>query len=128
MISRTAENYLRAIYEAIGKKSYVRVKDIAEKLDVSPPSVIEMLDKLNKENLIIYEKRSGISLTEKGKKTAAIVNERYRVFLKLFEIAGVPPKTAYRDACLLEHYISDDTNRSIQYLVEKLEKINFRST
>ncbi len=121
MLSRTTENYLRAIYEIIEKKGYVRVKDIADTLSVRPSSASEMLDKLHAAHLIIYEKRSGIVLTEEGKRTAQIVNGRYKVFLRLFELAGVSPKTAYRDACLLEHYISDETNKSIQKLVEKLE-------
>ncbi len=125
-ISRTAENYLRAIYEIIEKKGYVRVKDIAASLEVKPSTATEMLDKLDDLNLIIYEKRSGITLTEEGRKTAAVINERYKIFLKLFELAGVSARTAYRDACILEHYISDETNRSIQHLVERLEKENIR--
>ena len=122
MLSRTADNYLRTIYEIIGKKGYVRVKDIADSLEVKPSTASEMLEKLNELNLIIYEKRSGITLTEEGKKTALVVNERYKIFLKLFELAGVSPKTAYRDACILEHYVSDETNKAIQNLVEKLQK------
>ena len=126
MLSRTAENYLRAIYDIIEKKKYVRVKDIAESLSVRPSTAVEMLEKLNEERLIIYEKRSGISLTEEGKKTASVINERYKIFLKLFELAGVPSKIAYKDACVLEHYISDETNTAMQILIERLEKENIK--
>ena len=122
MLSRTAENYLRAIYEIIENKGYVRVKDISQALDVRPSTVIEMLEKLNEERLIVYKKRSGISLTGDGKKKAATINERYKIFLRLFELAGVSPKIAYRDACILEHYVSDETNAAIQSFVDKLEK------
>ena len=123
MLSRAAENYLRTIYEIIERRGYVRVKDIADTLNIRASSTSEMLDKLHSIHLIVYEKRKGIILTEEGKRAAKIINERYRVFLRLFELAGVSPKTAYRDACLLEHYISDETNRSIQIFVEKLEKL-----
>ena len=126
MLSRTAENYLRTIYEVIEKKGYVRVKDIADALDVRASSTIEMLEKLNEEQFILYEKRGGITLTENGKRTAETINARYKVFLRLFEFAGVSPKTAYKDACSLEHYVSDETNKSIQALVETLEKSGFR--
>lgn len=126
MLSRTAENYLRTIYEVIEKKGYVRVKDIADALDVRASSTIEMLEKLNEEQFILYEKRGGITLTQSGKKTAETINARYKVFLRLFEFAGVSSKTAYKDACLLEHYVSDETNRSIQSLIETLEKSGFR--
>ncbi len=121
MLSRTAENYLRAIYNIVEKKGYVRVKDIAEALNVKPSTASEMLERLTGGHLIIYEKRGGIILTEDGKRTAEVINGRYKIFLRLFELAGVSPKTAYKDACVLEHYVSDETNRAIQALIEKLE-------
>ncbi|MBS3068287.1 metal-dependent transcriptional regulator [Candidatus Micrarchaeota archaeon] len=121
MLSRTGENYLRTIYEIIEKKGYVRVKDIADSLEVKPSTASEMLEKLAVVNLIIYEKRRGITLTNDGRKVAELINARYKIFLRLFELAGVSPKTAYRDACILEHYVSDETNNAVQALVEKLE-------
>lgn len=125
MLSRTAENYLRVIYEITQSKGHVRLRDIAKSLSVRASSASEMLEKLSALRLIVYEKHEAITLTEEGTKTAELVNGRYKVFLKLFELAGVSPKTAYKDACLLEHYVSDETNRSIQKLVEKLEKSRF---
>ncbi len=126
MLSRTAENYLRTIYEIIEKKKYVRVKDIAESVGVRSSTTIEMLEKLNKANLIIYEKRGGIVLTKEGEKTASVINERYRIFLRLFQLAGVPPKIAYKDACVLEHYVSDQTNEAIQNPIDRLERDGFK--
>lgn len=122
MLSRTAENYLRTIHEIAGRKGYVRVKDIAAALHVSAPTVTEMLEKLAGQHLVIYQKREAIALTEEGKRIATGINERYQVFLKLFQLAGVDPKIAYRDACALEHYISSETNRAIENLVERLER------
>lgn len=122
VLSRTAQNYLRVIYSIIEGKGYVRVKDISGALAVRPPTTIEMLEKLNVAGLIVYEKRGGIMLTEEGKKTAAGINERYMVFLRLFELAGVSPKTAYHDACILEHYISDETNNAIHDFIDRLER------
>lgn len=121
-LSRTAQNYLRAVYNIMENKGYVRVKDIAKALAVKPSTVIEMLERLDSAGYVVYEKRGGITLSEEGRKTASMISERYRVFLRLFEIAGVPQKTAYHDACLLEHYISDETNKAIHMLVERLEK------
>ncbi len=122
MLSRSAENYLRTIYDILEEKGYVRVKDIAKQLGVNASSVTEMLEKLKQGELIVHEKRCGIVLTDEGKKTASTINEKYKIFLRLFEIAGVPHKIAYRDACILEHYVSSETNKSIQNLVEKLER------
>ncbi len=122
MLSRTAENYLRAIYEIFQSKGYVRVRDISSSLSVKASTTVEMLEKLHSKGLVNYQKREGVALTEEGIRTASVLNSRYKVFLRLFELAGVSSKTAYKDACLLEHYISDETNRSIQLLVEKLER------
>lgn len=122
MLSRTAENYLRAIYDLVEERGYARVRDIASSLGVKPASACEMLGRLDRLGLVDYRKRGGISLTSEGRKAAALVNGRYKVFLRLFEIAGVPREVAFRDACALEHYVSDQTNRSLQGLVDRLER------
>ncbi|MEK6982058.1 MAG: metal-dependent transcriptional regulator [Candidatus Micrarchaeota archaeon] len=121
MQTRVAENYLRTIYEIIENQGYVRTKDVANSMGVKASSASEMLNKLDQAGLVIYKKYSGISLTSEGKKLANIVNQKYKVFMELFEIAGVDSKVAYKDACILEHYISNETNLKIQNLVEKLK-------
>lgn len=121
MLSKTAENYLRLIYDAIDKRGIVRPSDIAKALNVSAPSVSEMLDKLAKEGLIVHEKRKPISLTKKGEKTAEGIKQRYEIFLKLFKMAGVPNSIAYSDACLVEHYVSEKTAKQLEEFVKRLE-------
>lgn len=121
MLTRISENYLRVIYQIIEKKGYARPKDIAATLGVSSASVTEMMQKLAKENLVNYEKHEAITLTSEGDKKAFAIMMRYNVFLKLFEMAGVPPQTAYVDACSLEHYLSEETVAKLIEFVEKLE-------
>lgn len=121
-LSRISENYLRVIYEQIQKKGFVRPKDISRTLSVSNPSVTQMLQKLFKSGVINYEKGGGISLTDEGKKKGNSIMMRYQVFLKLFELAGVPQKTAYLDACLMEHQLSEETVSKLIGFVNKLEK------
>ena len=53
-ISSKAEDYLRAIYEIIAQKGFVRIKDLARELDVKPPTVVEMMKKLDARGLVVY--------------------------------------------------------------------------
>lgn len=122
MLSRISENYLRVIYEITEKKGYARPKDIAGTLCVSSASVTEMMQKLAKEELVNYEKRGAITLTEEGRKRASAIKMRYQVFLKLFEMAGVSSQTAYMDACYIEHHLSEETVSKLVEFVGKLEK------
>ena len=61
---------------------------------------------------------AAISLTTKGKEVAEKIYERHRFFTKRLIAAGVDPKTAERDACRLEHAISEE---SFQKLKDALE-------
>jgi len=63
------EDYIERIYLLIEDKGYARVSDIAEALEVHPSSVTKMIQKLDKDNYLVYEKYRGFGLTAKGKKT-----------------------------------------------------------
>jgi DtxR family transcriptional regulator, Mn-dependent transcriptional regulator len=122
MLSRAAENYIRIIYDLAQKKGYARPGDIAVALNVSAPSVSEMLTKLAKENMVEHEKRGAVTLTEEGKKKALAIKARYQILLKLFKMAGVSHKTAYLDACRIEDNLSEETISKLVEFVERLEK------
>jgi len=68
MTTRSMEDYLETIWNLQDKKGYVKGKDIADKLEVTRPSVSEMIKKLSENEYIIYEKYGGIVFTAKGKK------------------------------------------------------------
>lgn len=68
MPTPSMEDYLERIYKLIDEKGYARVSDIAEGLEVHPSSVTKMIQKLDKDEYLIYEKYRGLVLTSKGKK------------------------------------------------------------
>lgn len=70
MTTRNIEDYLEAIWDLQKNKGYIKVKDIADKLEVTRPSVSEMIKKLSENEYIIYEKYGGIIFTGRGKKLA----------------------------------------------------------
>ncbi len=83
MPTPTMEDYIEQIYLLMETKGYARVSAIAEALQVQPSSVTKMVQKLDKDNYLNYEKYQGLILTAKGKK----IGQRlvYRHELTIFE-------------------------------------------
>src|SRR5690625_2021315 len=62
------EDYIEQIFNLINTKGYARVTDIAEALEVHPSSVTKMVQKLDKDSYVHYEKYRGFVLTDIGNK------------------------------------------------------------
>ena len=60
------EMYLKAIWAISERKQEVKVSSIAKLLNVTQPSVVQMLHKLNNDNLVEYKKGNIVELTSKG--------------------------------------------------------------
>jgi len=113
-----SEDYLKAIYEICKEKGYVRAKDIANKLNVSPSTVTEMLQRLKNDGFVNYEKYGGITLTKKGIEKAKILVERFRILKEFLQILGVDEKVALEDAHKIEHVVSPQTIYLLTKFVE----------
>jgi len=122
MLTERVEDYLEAIYVVHCKKGYVRVKDLARALSVSPPSVTEMLKKMMELRLVSYEKYGAVLLTEKGAEIARTVKDRHDTLVRLLTLAGVPGDTADRDACVMEHHLSPRSLEQLKKLVAVIEE------
>jgi len=79
LASTTTENYLKAIYNVEHNLGYANTTLIAGELQVSLPTVNSMFKKLGDAGLINYKKYKNISLTAKGKKTAALIIRKHRL-------------------------------------------------
>ncbi len=117
-ISERMEDYLRIIYEIINYKGYARIKDIASEMDVKPPSVVEMLKKLQRMGLVVYEKYGGIKLTKRGEEIAEAIEKRHETFRNFLEIILVPEDIALKDAHILEHRLHPKTILQFTRFVE----------
>jgi len=114
------ERYLESIYE-LGENGAgeVRVKDLAAALGVSKPSVSEMVDRLVENSLVTHDKYQHIKLTSKGKRIAKGLDRKHETIKHFFiDVLGVNEALADKDACEIEHVISDKT---LDKLVEYLE-------
>jgi DtxR family Mn-dependent transcriptional regulator len=117
MLSRKAEDYLEAILGIAERKGYTRVKDIASALDIKPPSVVEMLKKLDAMDLVDYQKYEGVQLTPRGAEIARVVKDRHETIRAFLEILNVPEKIADKDACIIEHELETKTIEQVKNFV-----------
>jgi Mn-dependent DtxR family transcriptional regulator len=112
------EDYLERIYKLIEEKGYARVSDIAEGLEVHPSSVTKMIQKLDKDSYLIYEKYRGLVLTNKGKKMGKRLMERHDLLESFLTTIGVQEENIYKDVEGIEHHLSWDSITCIETLVE----------
>jgi DtxR family Mn-dependent transcriptional regulator len=113
-LSQSMEDYLEAILFLKEKKKVVRVKDLVKRLGVRSASVIGALKRLEEKGLVEHEHYGYIELTPQGERMALKVFEKHQTLFKfLVEILGVDEETAEKDACLIEHQISDETYEKI---------------
>ncbi|MBB6730547.1 transcriptional regulator MntR [Cohnella zeiphila] len=118
MPTPSMEDYLERIYRLIDEKGYARVSDIAEGLEVHPSSVTKMIQKLDKDSYLIYEKYRGLVLTHKGKKMGKRLVDRHHLLESFLKTIGVQEENIYRDVEGIEHHLSWDSITCIETLVE----------
>ena len=118
-IQESGENYLETILILQNKNGFVRSIDVATEMDFTKPSISRAMSILKKAGLIIMEENGQIKLTDKGYERANAVYERHRVLLQYLTAAlGVSEETADKDACRIEHIISEETFDKIKEYVE----------
>jgi len=112
------EDYIEQIYNLIETKGYARVTDIAEALVVHPSSVTKMVQKLDKDNYVNYEKYRGFVLTDKGNKVGERLVFRHDLLEEFLEIIGVKDEKIYDDVEGIEHHLSWNAIDRIADLVD----------
>jgi Mn-dependent DtxR family transcriptional regulator len=122
MPTPSMEDYIEQIYILIEEKGYARVSDIAEALSVHPSSVTKMVQKLDKDEYLVYEKYRGLVLTPKGKKIGKRLVYRHELLEQLLRIIGVKEELIYQDVEGIEHHLSWDAIDRIGDLVQYFEE------
>ena len=119
--SATREDYLEIISELVELKGYATTLDISRYMNVSPPSVTGMLQKLDENGYLEWEKYHGINLTEKGKQTANTIRQKHGLLLDFFEILGVGIDIANQDIEGIEHHLNPKTIRQLRKFITFLK-------
>ena len=105
-IEKSLEDYLETIL-MLSKKGDVRAIDIAKALNFSKPSVSVALKNLRNHDYILINESNYITLTESGYKRASSTLEKHELLIDLFLKLGIPSEIATKEACQIEHYLSD---------------------
>ena len=108
-MTKSAEDYIETIHVLIREVGCARVRDVAKALDVKMPSVVKAISELKRLELVEQEPYGNIELTDKGRRCATLILGRHTLLKAFLEKLGVSPKTADRDACLMEHILSAET-------------------
>ena len=108
-LHESGEMYLETILILKNRFGYVRSIDIANEMSVSKPSVSRAVGLLKDNGYISFDPNGMILLTETGKTVAEKIYDRHTVLTKYFMSIGVSEEIASRDACKIEHIISDET-------------------
>lgn len=121
MPTPSMEDYIEQIYILIDSKGYARVSDIAEALEVHPSSVTKMVQKLDKDEYLNYEKYRGLILTAQGKKIGKRLVYRHELLEQFLGIIGVNKENIYHDVEGIEHHLSWNSIDRIGDLVQYFE-------
>ncbi len=109
--SESVDDYLKAIYNLSGDEHRrVGSSELAERLQVAPASVTNMLQKLAAapKPFLHYERGHGVKLSPAGKKRALEIVRHHRLIETfLFEVLGYPIDELHDEAERLEHFISE---------------------
>ncbi len=112
--SESVEEYLEAIFKSNEQGKAAKTTELAEEMNISPPSVTEMIKKLAKEQLIEYEPYRGAILTGKGSALARRIVRKHRL-LECFlqDVLGLKAEKVHGEACKLEHSLSDEASAAL---------------
>ncbi len=119
----SGENYLETIL-VLEKRNGGRVRsvDLATELSFSKPSVSRAVGILKQNGYLTVEDNGNLCLTEAGRAKAEQILERHEVLTVFFQkIAGVGAELAEKDACRVEHVISNETFYGIKSYLSKLD-------
>lgn len=113
-IYASGEDYLEAVLILQKKKGTVRSVDVARYLEVSKPSVCHAVATLRDGGFLTMDEDYSLHFTDVGRDVAEQTYEKHRFFTERLIEAGVNPDTAERDACRIEHVISDESFRCLK--------------
>lgn len=119
-IHESAEDYLERILVLHNKNGEVRSIDIVNALGYSKPSISIAMKRLRENGYVTMDEDNYISLTDKGREIAERIYMRHQTLTRFLVNLGVKQEVAEKDACKIEHDISDESFDRIRESVLKL--------
>ena len=119
-IYESSEDYLERILILSEKQEKVISLDIANSMNYSKASVSRAMKKLRENGYININSLGEIALTKKGMDLASKIYERHKLISSVLVELGVSSEVALRDACKIEHDLSEETFQAIKrHSIEK---------
>lgn len=107
--TRSVEDYLKAVYGLSTDERPASTTDIAQRLQLSAPSVSAMIKRLSEQGLLQHEPYRGVRLTSDGRRAALRIVRRHRLIeTYLVQFLGYDWDTVHGEAERLEHAVSDE--------------------
>ena len=113
-ITEAVENYLETILILSKDQPNLHAIDICSYLGYSRPTVSIILKKMKDDGLVTVDDDNHITLTETGTAVAEQIYERHKLLSELLIHIGVSKETALKDACKIEHDISEETFEALK--------------
>lgn len=122
-IQESGENYLETILILEKEKGNVRSIDVANHLGFSKASISRAMGILREAGYLVMDDGGNLLLTEAGREKAEQIYGRHRLITRFFvEALQVNPQTAEKDACRIEHVISEETIEQMRQWLQTAEE------
>jgi DtxR family Mn-dependent transcriptional regulator len=115
-LTRVIEDYLKTIYVLTASGERASTNQIAERMEVTPASVTNMIQKLAETEppLLEYRKHRGVKLTAEGERNALEIIRHHRLLeMFLHQTLGYSWDEVHEEADRLEHVISEEMEERI---------------
>mgnify|MGYP005847994697 FL=1 len=117
-LSENIEEYLETIYRLSESRKPVTTTDISREMKIAPASVTQMLKKLDSNGYVKYSPYRGAVLTNRGYRIARKITRKHRLLERfLHDVLGIKRERIHRQACEMEHSLSDDAERALCHLL-----------
>ncbi len=119
----TKEDYMEAIWSLIQDKGYARTVDLANRLGVNSASVSKMIQRLDGDGLLVYERYRGMSLTGEGYELGQQLSTRHQTLERFFQHLGMDKQAEIHETVEgIEHYVNSNVLRRIKALVSHIDQ------
>ena len=118
-VLESGEMYLETLLVLKKEKENVRSADIVRAMGYSRPSVSRGIAILKREGYVTVGEHGYINFTEKGREVVEAIYEKHETLTEFFKGIGVDSEIAEKDACRIEHVISDETFAKLKEHMKK---------
>lgn len=115
LLTSSMEDYLEMIYRVCIEEGYIRINQLAHKLNVRPSSSTKVVKKLKELGLVDYQRYGVVQLTKDGIEMGSFLLKRHKIIEEFLKNLGIE-ETLLKDTEMIEHDVSINTLRNIYIL------------